>query len=196
MTAVGMWERWMRSSVERAVRMQPKRVRKVADEYLYAAPGAREEIEEIRAACRRLVETGLTSSSLGRVAIRRTAHAVTQVAPGTDLNAVDARHLETADRSGADPVVEAAAACGAAALAHPSSLMALAAVGRTPERTLKALADQAGPIEIVDRPDPGTEGVWVVPSLGAIAVAGDIGGAVTRLEAAERLAQITLAGKE
>lgn len=196
MTAVGVLDRWMRASVRRAIQMQPKRVRKVADDYLYAAPSAREDIEEIRSACRRLVGTGLTSSSLGRVAIRRTAHAVTQVVPGTDLAAVDARHLQTADRSVDDPVVVAAAACGAAVLAHPTSLMALAARGRTPETTLTALADQAGPIEIVPTPPSGVEGVWVVPSMGAIAVGNDVGGAVTRLEAAERLAQITLAGKE
>ncbi len=196
MTAVGLLDRWIRASVQRALQMQPKRVRKVADDYLYAAPAAREEIEEIRSACRRLVETGLTSSSLGRVAIRRTAYAVTQVVPGTDLTAVDARHLQTADRSVDDPVVEAAAAFGAAVLAHPTSLMALAAVGRTPVRTVTALADQAGPIEVVDAPPPGEPGVWVVPSMGAIAVGVDVGGAVTRMEAAERLAEITLAGKD
>ncbi len=193
---MGLLDRWMRSAVQRALHMQPKRVRKVADEYLYAAPAAREEIETIRDACRRLVESGLTSSSLGRVAIRRSAHAVTQIIPGTDLKAVDARHLQTADRSTGDPVVESAAASGAAVLAHPSSLMALAARGLTPARTLTALAEQAGPIDIVDEPRPGEEGVWVVPALGAIAVGDTVAGAVTRLEAAERLAEITLAGKE
>jgi ribulose-5-phosphate 4-epimerase/fuculose-1-phosphate aldolase len=176
--------------------MQPKRVSKVADEYLYAAPRAREEIEAIRDACRRLVETGLTSSSLGRVALKRTEHAVTEVVPGADLTTVDARHLQTADRSVGDLVVEAAAEAGAAVLAHPSSLLALTAMGRVPNTQLGALAEQAGPIEIVDAPPPGRHGVWLVPSQGAIAVDSEAAGAVTRLEAAERLAAITLAGKE
>lgn len=196
MTAVGLLDRWMRASVDRALRMQPKRVGKVADEYLYAAPKARDEIEAIRAACRRLVDTGLTSSSLGRVALKRTEHAVTEVTPGTDLTAVDARHLQTADRNEGDAVVEAAAVAGAAVLAHPSSLLALAAAGRTPDTALESLAEQAGVIQIVDAPPSGRPGVWVVMSLGAIGVDSDVGGAVTRLEAAERLAAITLAGKE
>ena len=195
MTEVGLLDKWMRTSVQRALRMQPKRVSKVADEYLYAAPRAREEIEAIRDACRRLVETGLTSSSLGRVALRRTEHAVTEVTPGTDLSAVDARHLQTADRSEGDLVVEAAAEAGAAVLAHPSSLLALTAAGRVPDTQLAALAEQAGPIEIVDAPPAGRLGVWVVPSQGAIAVDSEVARAVTRLEAAERLAAITLAGK-
>jgi hypothetical protein len=195
MTSVGLFDRWMRTSVQRALRMQPKRVSKVADEYLYAAPRAREEIEAIRNACRRLVETGLTSSSLGRVAMKRTEHAVTQVEPGSDLAAVDARHLQTADRSKSDLVVDAAAEAGAAVLAHPPSLLALTATGRIPDTQLVALAEQAGPIEIVDEPPLGRSGVWVVPSQGAIAVDSEVAGAVTRLEAAERLAAITLAGK-
>ena len=196
MTAMGILDRLMRASVDRALRMQPKRVSKVADEYLYAAPRVRDEIETIRAACRRLIETGLTSSSLGRVAIRRTEHAVTRIAVGTDLTAVDARHLETADRSEADPVVEAAAAAGAAVLAHPPSLMALAGRGRTPDVSIEALAHQAGPVEIIEGPPDGTYGVWVIPTLGAIAAGPDVGDAVTRLEAAERMAAITIAGKE
>jgi ribulose-5-phosphate 4-epimerase/fuculose-1-phosphate aldolase len=196
LTSVGILDRFIRSSSDRALKMQPKRVAKVADEYLYAAPAVREEIEGVRNACRRLVEAGLASASLGRIAMKRTDHAVSQIVPGSDLTAVDARHFETADRSLDDPVVEAAAVAGAAVLAHPVSLLALAVAGRTPDTSITYLAEQAGPIEIVDALPSDRPGVWILPSLGAVAIAADVDDAVTRLEAAERLAAITVTNRE
>jgi ribulose-5-phosphate 4-epimerase/fuculose-1-phosphate aldolase len=193
---VGILDRFIRSSSDRALKMQPKRVSKVADEYLYAAPGVRDEVEAVRNACRRLIEAGLTSASLGRIAMKRTDHAVSQIVPGTDLTAVDARHFETADRSLDDPVVEAAAASGAAVLAHPVSLLALAAAGRTPDTSITFLAEQAGRIAIVEALPSDEAGVWILPTLGAVAIAENVEDAVTRLEAAERLAAITVTNRE
>lgn len=196
MTNMGILDRMIRSSVDRALRMQPKRSQKVADEYLYTSPAARPDVEEIRNASARLVSSGLTTSSLGRVVVRRSDKSVTQVVPGKDLTAVDARHLETVDVNDGDIVVLAAASTGAAVLAHPVSLLALSLTGRTPERSVGALSELAGPIEIAGVLPSYGEGVWIVPSLGVVSVASDVGAAVTRLEAAERLAAITVLTRE
>jgi hypothetical protein len=197
MNDVGILDRFMRSSVDRAVAMQPRRTKKIADEYLYAAPAARPGIEAIRSAARRLVDAGLSSPGLGGVAVRRSERTVTRVAPGTDLGAVDARHLETVGVESDDPLVSAASAVGAAVLAHPVSLLALAVsknLDAIDSRSLEALGALAGGVAVAERPT--SEGVWVVPGVGVIAIAVDLMTAVTRLEAAERLAAITLAIRE
>lgn len=196
MTTVGIIDRLMRSSVDRAIAMQPRRTRRLADEYLYAAPVARPAVEAIRSAGRRLVASGLASTALGGVAVRKSDRSVTRVIPGSDLTAVDARHLETAAASPGDPLAWAAASVGAAVLAHPVSLLAVSTtVG------LDALDRAAGGLwsisgEIGTSGTPTAEGVWVVPGVGVIAADRDPDGAVTRLEAAERLASITLATRE
>ncbi len=196
MSDVGILDRFMRSSVERALAMQPRRTKKIADEYLYAAPAARPDIEAIRAAARRMVDAGLSSPGLGAVAVRRSPSTVTRTIPGADLGVIDARHLETVDGASDDPLVGAAMAVGAAVFAHPVSLLALARSGSlgSPDHIVTSLAAAAGPTAVDDR--PAAEGVWVVPGVGVVAAADDPGAAVIRLEAAERLAAITLAARE
>lgn len=185
---VGLLDRLMRSSVDRAVRMQPGRTRRIADETLYASPTVRDEVEAITAAGARMVRAGLSPSTLGRIAVRRSPTSATITAEGVDLGAVDNRSLTTVPLdTDLPPVVAVAGGAAAAVWAWPVRLLAL---GSVPHPEPAHLIAVAGTIAATDRP-AGDPGVWITAT-GVVAVGIDPGDAVTRLEAAETLAAITL----
>lgn len=190
---VGVFDRLMRSSVDRAMRMQPGRTRRIADDTLYASPTVRADVEAITAAGARMVRAGLAPSTLGRIAVPRSRGTVTATADGVDLAELDNRSLETIPSDTDLPHVRAVAnGADAAVWAWPVRLVAL---GGTPGGGPRHLLDAAGPIEVVAEPQP-EPGVWIIPDDGVVAVGTDPGDAVTRLEAAEALAAITLARRD
>jgi hypothetical protein len=69
-------DRAIRSSVARAQRMQPGRVRRVAEETLYSSPAQRPLVEDVRSARDYLVSTGLGTAAASTVAVRRTDRTV------------------------------------------------------------------------------------------------------------------------
>lgn len=203
MMRMGLLDRMMRGSVDRALRMQPGRTREVADEYLYAAPSVRPEVEAIRRAGRHLVMAGLAVTGLGAVAVRRSDVAAVVTRSEADLAAIDHRDLSTIMLD--DPVRDDPAAgrgvlldligggAAAAVWGQPVGLLVLAAGGEGPDPAVApGLAGVAGPILLTGTV---TAGVRVVPGAGAAGAGGDPLDAVTRLEAAERLAAITLAAR-
>jgi ribulose-5-phosphate 4-epimerase/fuculose-1-phosphate aldolase len=184
----------MRSSVERAMRLQPRGTRRLADELLYTAPAERETVAALRVAGARLVEAGLTLPTAGAVAARHGPSAMTISRRGVDVARLDGRHLVRLPLEGGaddadDDVPETAdllgrliaGGAGAAVWAHPVSLLACAAAGIEPDGSVSSdLAESA-------------ETVTVVTGRGVVAAGHDPQDAVARLEAAERLAEITLA---
>lgn len=197
MTAVGLLDRLMRRSVDRALDMQPKRVRAVADEVRFAAPSAREEVAAVADAARRLVAGRLALPTLGRVAVRRTDRVAVVTAPGADLSDLTGASMTTVHLDGDDAteplLVPIRAGSGAAVLGQPVALLALA--GSDPVLAdLPALAGVAGPVTWGGVPSG--PGVGVDPAWGAVAAGHDPAEAVTRLEAAERLAEITIERRE
>jgi ribulose-5-phosphate 4-epimerase/fuculose-1-phosphate aldolase len=193
MIAVGLLDRMMRSSVDRAMRMQPRRTSKVVDEFLYSAPSARDEVAAVHAAAARLVTAGLSPLTLGSVAVRRSATKATITALDADLSAIDNRHLETVDiDDGASPALAAIRAGAAAAVwAFPPHLMAAVAQGVAMPETGR-LASAAGPIAVAGSLGEARSGLTVVTGEGAVAGHDDPLAAVTRLEAAEAMARIAI----
>lgn len=193
MSDVGVLDRLMRRSVDRALHMQPKRVRDAADEVRFSAPSAREEVAAVRTAAARLVGAGLALPTAGRIAVRRTDRVAAVTVPGADLasssgTAMTTVHLETEELDSLllSPI---RAGAGAAVLGQPVKLLALAAFGAR-LADVPALASIAGPISWGSLPEGA--GVGVDTAWGAIAVADDPVEAVARLEAAERLAAVTI----
>lgn len=190
----GMIDRLMRSSVDRALKMQPRRTQRVADELLYAAPSAREDVGAVREAGERLVRAGFCPAGLGAIAVRRTPKRAAITAIGADLSALDNRHLESVDLD--DRVSPALAAlrsgAEAAVYAFPPTLLALVSEGVELFVGVSDLADVAGPVAIVDSVDAIRSGVTVVAGRGVVSGHEDPLAAVARLEAAEALAIITL----
>jgi ribulose-5-phosphate 4-epimerase/fuculose-1-phosphate aldolase len=181
----------MRSSVERAMRLQPRGTRRMADELLYTAPSERETVAAVRAAGHRMVEAGLTLPTAGVVAVRQGPSSMTISRRGVDVARLDGRHLVRMSTDGEvdDDVPETAGllgrliagGAGAAVWAHPVSLLACAAAGVEPDGSVSS--DLAAPAETVT----------VLPGRGVVAAGNDPQDTVARLEAAERLAEITLA---
>lgn len=202
MSGMGLLDRLMRGSVDRALRMQPGRTQEVADEYLYAAPSARAEVEAIRRAGRHLAGTGLAVAGLGVVAVRRSELSAGVTRPQADLAALDHRDLETVRLDarrrtgsiGSEVLLDLLSdGAGAAVWGQPVGLLALAALGLLPDPVAApGLAEAAGAIL-----QEGTvsAGVRIVPGAGAAGSGHDPLEAVMRLEAAERLAAITLAAR-
>ena len=157
----GIVNRWMKGSVDRALQMQPRRTSKVRDEYLYAAPSAREVVSEIAEAGKRLVEGGLAPRTAGAIAVRRTDTGATRTAPGADLAHLDNRMLESVRIEGDDPVVDALRHDVAAILCWPPALAALAdpldPVPSLAER-IPEISVELGPARIVQNAD----GSWLV----------------------------------
>ncbi len=118
-------------------------------------------------------------------------------APGADLSDLTGAAMTTVHLDGDDvagpllaPIREGS---GAAVLGQPVALLALA--GSEPVLAdLPALADVAGPVSW--GAVPSGPGVGVDPAWGAVAAGHDPADAVTRLEAAERLAEITIERRE
>lgn len=190
----GMIDRLMRSSVDRALRMQPKRTQKVADELLYAAPSAREDVGAVRAAGIRLVEQGLCPAGLGSIALRRSPKRAVLTAIGADLSALDNRHLESVDIDDRVSPALAALRAGAeaAVYAFPPTLLALVAQGVELETGVSDLADIVGEVRVVDALDDIRSGLGVLSGRGVVSGHDDPLAAVARLEAAEALARITV----
>ena len=199
---MGLVDRVMRSSVDRAMKMQPRRVRRIADETRYATPSERPRVDEIRAACTRLATARFSVAGLGLVATSREAGGLTVTEAGADFTDVDARHLVTWSPADAgddvDPrhsllatLYSAIAGGGdidAVVVAHPPHVLAAAASGRLPGAFDGALGSVAGPIGHgpIDGP-----GVWVIDA-GVAAAGHNAVDAVRRLEAADRIAEIDM----
>lgn len=183
-------DRAIRSSVARAQRMQPGRVRRVAEETLYSSPAQRPLVEDVRSARDYLVSTGLGTAAASTVAVRRTDRTVAVTREGSMAAEIDGRSLETVSAD-AGPLARAAAAVGAAVWAHPPALMALAAADRRVDESVsRDLAECCG--RIVFGAEVTEPGVGVVAGEGVVAAGSTAIDAVARLEAAERLATITL----
>lgn len=189
----GMIDRLMRSSVDRALRMQPKRTQKVADELLYAAPSSREDVAAIRAAGEALVRAGFVPLGLGAVAVRRSPTRAAVTAVGIDLAAIDNRHIESVDMM--DRVTPALAAlragADAAVHAYPPTLVALVAEGFDLDPGVAELSDTVGPVLVVDDVDAVRSGLSVVRGHGVVAGHDSPQAAAARMEAAEAAARIT-----
>ncbi len=157
----GIVSRWMKGSVDRALQMQPRRASKVRDEYLYAAPSARELVAEVAEAGRRLVEGGLAPRTVGAIAVRRNDTSATRTAPGADLASLDNRMLESVHISRGDAVVRALRHDEAAILCWPPALSALEE-SLDPSPSLAShipdITSEIGPGRIVHQAD----GSWMV----------------------------------
>lgn len=194
MTDGGVFDRLMRGSVDRALRMQPKKTQRVADELLYASPAAREEVAAMRVAGTRLVDGGLTAPSVGAIAIRRGDDRATVTTVDVDLRSIDNRHLESvglADRR--SPVMAGLRAGGRASIyAFPAHILALASSGAPLEPVVSDLADVVGSMTVVDDVDEIRTGLTALRGRGVISTHDDPVAAVARLEAAELLAHLTI----
>lgn len=183
----GFLDRMMRSSVERALRLQPPRSRRLVNETRFATSQLRPHLEDMRVAGRRLVAGDLAVPALTRLALRLPGGDVVATTPNADLAAVDAQDLDTCEPG---PLADVAAELGATIVAHPSSLLALAAVGRLPDPTVStSLGEAAGPIEFGPPTQPG---IGLLRDGAVLAAASTVVECVVRLEAAERLALVTL----
>lgn len=193
MSGVGLIDRFMRSSVDRALKMQPRRTQKMADEFLYASPSAKDDVAAIRAAGERLVSGGLCPPGMGAIAVRRSTGRATLTAVGSDLRAIDNRHLESVDLD--DRISPALAAlragAGAAIYAFPPTLLALVAEEGTLDSTVSDLAGIVGGLNVVTGVDDVRSGLTVIRGRGVVSGHDDPLAAVARIEAAETLATIT-----
>lgn len=177
----GIVDRLMRGSVERALKMQPRRTTTIRDELLYAAPQTRDLVASISAAGRRLVDGGLAPRTAGAIAVRRSPTSATRTRPGADLGALDNRMLESVDIDD-DPVLAALRHDGAAIRCWPPALVAaggLADVVPSLAERLPVVSGVPGPHRLVADPD----GSW-------IAIAPDVGTAIEWIEIAEHAARI------
>ena len=157
----GIVSRLMKGSVDRALEMQPRRASRVRDEYLYAAPSARELVAEVVAAGRRLVEGGLAPRTAGAIAVRRSDSKATRTIEGADLSSLDNRMLESVDIDPGDPVVNALRYVEAAILCWPPSLSALTGpLDPVPSLATRIpdITPEIGPGRIVHNAD----GSWLV----------------------------------
>jgi ribulose-5-phosphate 4-epimerase/fuculose-1-phosphate aldolase len=174
------------------MKLQTRKARRVADELLYSVPAERDAVAVLRTAGARLVEAHLAISTVGVVAARHGSSWMTVTRIGTDLTRIDGRHLirvgleddrlpdDAPDASGVLREIIRVGA-DAAVWAHPVSLLACAAGGIELDRS--ASNELAAPAETVT----------VIPGRGVVSAGDDPLDAVSRLEAAERLAEITLA---
>ncbi len=191
-----MFDRLMRGSVERAMKMQPRRTQRVADEFLYSSPSAREEVAAIRQVGARLVGGGLSPPSAGSIAVRRSDTKAGVTLAGADLGAIDNRSLETVDLTDrATPALAGLrAGSNAAVYAFPPHLLALIAAGGEIEPMVSDLADRVGEVTIAASVDDVRSGLTVLEGRGVVATHDDVLDALGRLEAAETLARITIIG--
>lgn len=174
-------DRAIHASAQMALRIQPRRVDRVAGELLYSSPSKREDVAEIRRVGILMVSAGLTPPGLGRIALR-SGRSVTVTEGSLDL--VDARHLRPA--SDDDLLVRAAARVGAALLAFPEGILSgaqpIEIAGLTPTPT--------------SRTDDITAAGIFVTSQGVISVAPDLQTALDQLMATELLVKVGLNRKE
>ena len=173
----------IRSSVDRAMKLQTRKAKQVADELLYSVPAERDAVAALRTAGVRLVEGHLAVSTVGVIAARHGSSWMTVTRLGTDLTRIDGRHLIRVEVDADDLPEDAPGAsailrdvirvgAGAAVWAHPVSLLACAAG--------KIDVDLSASEELAER----AETVTVIPGQGVVAAGDDALDAVTRLEAA------------
>jgi ribulose-5-phosphate 4-epimerase/fuculose-1-phosphate aldolase len=194
MTRKSIIDQAMRASVERAMALQPRKAERVADELLYSVPAERDAVAAIRAAGTAMVEARLALPTAGAVAVQSGSSWMTVTQQGTDLTRIDGRHLIRLGLGDDELPDDAPAAAGllreliragtaAAVWAHPVWLLAGAAAGIEPDRSVSSdLAALAAT-------------VTVIPGRGVVAAGHDPQDAVARLDAAERLAEITIAAR-
>ena len=192
---MGALNRMIKASTEWGMRMQPRSAERLSDEYLYAAPSFRDQVSAIRDAGALLVQAGLSPSvGGGGIAVRRSAKTTTVTSPGANLGAIDNRYLTTVDVG--DPRFPALTAIrgGAetAVWAFPSSLLAVANAGEGIELLSTDLGILAGPVSVIDSLEDAGPGLSVIRGRGVISGADDLGQAVTRIQAAEALAWMTI----
>jgi len=192
---VGVLDRVIRASTEWGMRMQPRRAERVSDEYLYAAPSFRDQVAAIRDAGAVLVQAGMSPSvGGGGIAVRRSAKTTAVTSPGANLGAIDNRHLTTVEVG--DPRFPALTAIRAGAetavWAFPSSLLALANSGVGIEPVSTDLATLTGTVLMIDSLEDAGPGLSVIRGRGVVSGADDVGQAVTRIQAAEALAWMTI----
>lgn len=194
MTSGGVFGRLMRSSVDRALDMQPKRTQRVADDLLYASPSAREEVASIRSAGARLVECGMLLPSVGSIAVRRGDGRATVTIAGSDLSSLDNRSLESVELSDRrTPAMAGLRAGGRAAIhAFPPYVLVLAGQGWSWDDAVSDLVDIVGSVEYADDVDGVRTGLTVIAGRGVVATHDDPLAVARRLEAAELLARITI----
>jgi len=199
---MGLVDRLVRSSVDRALKMQPRRVRRIADETRYATPSERPRVDEIHTACTRLATARFVVAGLGLVAISREAGGLTVTEAGADFTDIDARHLVTWSPTDAgedvdprDPLltlfyttIESDGDVEAIVVAHPPHVLAAAASDRLAGSSEGALGEAAGPI---GHGPVGGAGVWVIEA-GVVGAGHNAIDAVSRLEAADRIAEIEM----
>lgn len=188
----GVLDRLMRASVSIAGRMQPRKALRQADDAVYSSPVSREAVEAVRSAGRRLVSAGLGVNGLAVIAWKRSENRIGVTNSGADLASLGPADLTSVFRhdDGVDgsPVVKAVrAGAGAAVWSHPVALLAFAVENRVPDAVVGALVQRAGSIGLAGS---GSFDVTVFPGEGVLAVGSDPIDAVSRLEAAERLAAI------
>lgn len=186
---MGVLARLTKSSVDLALRIQPRRTARVRDDILYAAPAERETVSEIREAGARLVAAGLAPTTLGMIAVRRNDATITRTIPGTDLRLIDNRFLESVGADDPHPAVAALQSAPAAVWGYPPYLLAMQDTQPIRQIGIEELRAVVGEI-MLDPPLLG-DGVCVLPGRGVVATGADPGEAVTRLEAAELLAKIS-----
>ena len=170
MTAAdGMISRLMKGSVDRALRMQPRRAGAVRDEMLYAAPSARELVAEIANAGARLVEAGLSPRVGGVIVVRKSEGSGTRTLADADLGSIDNRSLETVSLGSGDPVLSSLEHGDAVIKAWPPELLAVGSdLEIVPSMALMVpdISTEFGPDRIVILPDGVCIGIG--PSVGKV----------------------------
>ncbi len=188
----------MRGSVDRASRMQPKRLDRAVNDHLYAAPSARDEVASIAEAAARMDRLGFAPAGMAAVAVRRSPGRATVTAAGCDLGAVDNRDLESVpirgDRGPDRPVVAGLSDEHQATVwCYPPLLLACSVGGHEIQAVNADLADVAGRIEMVETLDGAglvAASVLVVVGRGVLGVGATPLQALHRIEAAEALARL------
>jgi hypothetical protein len=192
---VGVLDRVIKASTEWVLRMQPRSSERVRDEYLYAAPRFRDQVSAIRDAGAFLVQAGMAPSiGGGEIAVRRSAKTTAVTAPGANLAAIDSRHLTTVEVGDRRFPALTAIRAGAetAVWAFPSALLALAQSGVGIEPVSADLAILTGTVLVIDSLEDAGPGLSVIRGRGVVSGADDVGQAVTRIQAAEALARMTI----
>jgi hypothetical protein len=192
---VGALDRMIKASTEWGLRLQPRSSQRAGDEYLYAAPRFRDQVSAIRDAGALLVQAGMAPSiGGGGIAVRRSAKSAAVTAPGADLGAIDNRHLTTVEVGDREFPALTGIRAGAetAVWAFPSSLLALAQSGVGIEPVSADLAILAGTVLFIDSLEDAGPGLSVIRGRGVVSGAEKVGQAVTRIQAAEALARMTI----
>lgn len=180
----GLVGRLMKGSVDRALRMQPRRVTRIADDLLYASPSQREVVEQFAAAGRRLVEGGLAPRTLGVIAVRRTETSASRTTKAADLTRIDNRTLESIELDDESWFGGVLRHGDAVIVAWPPSLLAVGTHLGVPS----SIAEHLPPIDT----DLGPDRLVLAEDGSCLSIAETIEAAITWLEIAEHAATMQL----